>query len=230
MSKKLSIIIAVFNEEKTIIEILKKIRDTKKNQFEYEVIVVNDGSTDNTFQFLDQNKNLYSKILNFKKNSGKGFAIKEGLKIASGEYIIFQDGDLEYDPNDLNYFCDLYAKLNPDLIIGSRFRYREYTRSHNFFNLLGNKVITLFFNFIHNCTFTDIYSCYISFKKEFLDITKLKSNGFEQQAEILGLLLKKTKKNYEIPINYSGREISEGKKIRFYHIFLVFYQIIKSRF
>ena len=230
MSKKLSIIIAVFNEEKTIIEILKKVRDTKKNQFEYEVIVVNDGSTDNTFQFLDQNKNLYSKILNFKKNSGKGFAIKEGLKIASGEYIIFQDGDLEYDPNDLNYFCDLYAKLNPDLIIGSRFRYREYTRSHNFFNLLGNKVITLFFNFIHNCTFTDIYSCYISFKKEFLDITKLKSNGFEQQAEILGLLLKKTKKNYEIPINYSGREISEGKKIRFYHIFLVFYQIIKSRF
>jgi glycosyltransferase involved in cell wall biosynthesis len=230
MSKKLSIIIAVFNEEKTIIEILKKIRDTKKNQFEYEVIVVNDGSTDNTFQFLNQNKNLYSKILNFKKNSGKGFAIKEGLKIASGEYIIFQDGDLEYDPNDLNYFCDLYDKLNPDLIIGSRFKYREYTRSHNFFNLLGNKAITLFFNFLYNCTFTDIYSCYISFKKEFLDITKLKSNGFEQQAEILGLLLKKTKKNYEIPINYSGREISEGKKIRFYHIFLVFYQIIKSRF
>jgi len=230
MSKKLSIIIPIFNEEKTIIEILKKIKDTKKNQFEYEVIVVNDGSTDNTFQFLDQNKNLYSKILNFKKNSGKGFAIKEGLKIASGEYVIFQDGDLEYDPNDLNYFCDLYDKLNPDLIVGSRFRYREYTRSHNFFNLLGNKVITLFFNFIHNCTFTDIYSCYISFKKKYLDITKLKSNGFEQQAEILGILLKKTKKNYEIPINYSGREISEGKKIRFYHIFLVFYQIIKSKF
>lgn len=230
MSKKLSIIIAVFNEEKTIIEILKKIRDTKKNQFEYEVIVVNDGSTDNTFQFLNQNKNLYSKILNFKKNSGKGFAIKEGLKIASGEYIIFQDGDLEYDPNDLNYFCDLYDKLNPDLIIGSRFKYREYSRSHNFLNLVGNKVITLFFNFIHNCTFTDIYSCYISFKKKYLDINKLKSNGFEQQAEILGILLKKTKKNYEIPINYSGREISEGKKIRFYHIFLVFYQIIKSRF
>jgi len=230
VSKKLSIIIAVFNEEKTIIEILKKIRDTKKNQFEYEVIVVNDGSTDNTFQFLDQNKNLYSKILNFKKNYGKGFAIKEGLKIASGEYIIFQDGDLEYDPNDLNYFCDLYDKLNPDLIIGSRFRYREYTRSHNFLNFLGNKVITLFFNFIHNTTFTDIYSCYISFKKKYLDITKLKSNGFEQQAEILGILLKQTKKNYEIPINYSGREISEGKKIRFYHIFLVFYQIIKSRF
>lgn len=230
MPKKLSIIIAAFNEEKTIIEILKKVRDTKRNQFEYEVIVVNDGSTDNTYQFLDKNRDLYSKIVNFKKNSGKGFAIKEGLKIASGEYIIFQDGDLEYDPNDLNYFCDLYNKLDPDLIIGSRFRYREYTKSHNFFNFLGNKVITLLFNFMHNSTFTDIYSCYISFKKKFLDISKLKSNGFEQQAEILGILLKKTKKNYEIPINYSGREITEGKKIRFYHFFLVLYQIIKSRF
>jgi glycosyltransferase involved in cell wall biosynthesis len=230
MNKKLTIIVAVFNEEKTIIQLLKKIKDTKKNQFEYEIIVINDGSTDNTFQLINQNKDLYSKVLNFKNNSGKGFAIKEGLRISTGEYIIFQDGDLEYDPNDLNHFCDLYDKVDPDLIIGSRFRYREYTRSHNFFNLLGNKIITLFFNIMHNCTFTDIYSCYLSFKKEFLDISKLKSNGFEQQAEILGILLKKTKKNYEIPINYSGREISEGKKIRFYHIFLVLYQIIKSRF
>jgi glycosyltransferase involved in cell wall biosynthesis len=230
MNKKLSIIVAVFNEEKTIIEILKKIKDTQKNQFEYEVIVINDGSTDDTFQLLNQNKNLYSKILNFKKNSGKGFEIKEGLKISSGEYIIFQDADLEYDPNDLNHFCNLYDKVDPDLIIGSRFRYREYTRSHNFFNLLGNKFITLFFNLMYNCTFTDIYSCYISFKKKFLDISKLKSKGFEQQAEILSILIKRTNKNYEIPINYSGRDISEGKKIRFYHIFLVFYQIIKSKF
>ena len=194
MNKKLSIIIAVFNEEKTIIEILKKIKETKKNKFEYEIIVVNDGSTDNTYQLLIQNKNLYSKIINFKKNSGKGFAIKEGLKISSGKYIIFQDADLEYDPNDFNYFCDLYNKMDPDLIIGSRFRYREYTRSHNFFNLLGNKVITTFFNLMHNCTFSDIYTCYISFKKKFLDISKLKSSGFEQQAEILGMLIKKTKK------------------------------------
>ena len=185
MNKKLTIIVAVFNEEKTIIEILKKIKDTKKNKFEYEIIVINDGSTDNTFQLIDQNKDLYSKVLNFKKNSGKGFAIKEGLRISTGEYIIFQDGDLEYDPNDLNHFCDLYDKVDPDLIIGSRFRYREYTRSHNFFNLLGNKIITLFFNIIYNCTFTDIYSCYISFKKEFLDISKLKSNGLTVTMEIV---------------------------------------------
>jgi glycosyltransferase involved in cell wall biosynthesis len=230
ISKKISIIIALFNEEKTIIEILNRINKTKKNNYEYEIIVINDGSTDNSLKLLEENSNLFNKILNFVNNKGKGFAIKEGLKIATGNYIIFQDADLEYDPNDINYFCETYDKVDADLIIGSRMRYREYNRSHKFMNLIGNKIITLIFNIIHNCTFTDIYSCYVSFKRNLLDPLKLKTNGFEQQAEILGLIIKTAKKNYEIPVNYSGRDISEGKKIRFYHIFPVIYQIIKSRF
>jgi glycosyltransferase involved in cell wall biosynthesis len=229
ISKKISIIIASYNEEKTIIEILNRVNKTKKNNYEYEIIVINDGSTDNSLKLLQENSNLYNKLLDFKNNKGKGFAVKEGMMIATGDYIIFQDADLEYDPNDINYFCETYDKLDADLIIGSRMRYREYNRSHKFMNLIGNKTITLIFNIIHNCTFTDIYSCYVSFKRDLLDPLKLKTNGFEQQAEILGLLMKKAKKNYEIPINYSGRDISEGKKIRFYHIFSVIYQIIKSR-
>jgi glycosyltransferase involved in cell wall biosynthesis len=227
--KKISIIIALYNEEKTIIEILNRISKTKRNNYEYEIIVINDGSTDKSLKLLQKNSNLYNKLLDFKNNKGKGFAVKKGIMIATGDYIIFQDADLEYDPNDINYFCETYDKVDADLIIGSRMRYREYNRSHKFMNLIGNKIITLIFNIIHNCTFTDIYSCYVSFKKDLLDPLKLKTNGFEQQAEILGLLMKKAKKNYEIPINYSGRDISEGKKIRFYHIFPVIYQIIKSR-
>jgi len=227
--KKISIIIALYNEEKTIIEILNRISKTKRNNYEYEIIVINDGSTDKSLKLLQENSNLYNKLLDFKNNKGKGFAVKEGIMIATGDYIIFQDADLEYDPNDINYFCETYDKVDADLIIGSRMRYREYNRSHKFMNLIGNKIITLIFNIIHNCTFTDIYSCYVSFKKDLLDPLKLKTDGFEQQAEILGLLMKKAKKNYEIPINYSGRDISEGKKIRFYHIFPVIYQIIKSR-
>ena len=229
ISKKISIIIALYNEEKTIIEILNRINKTKKNNYEYEIIVINDGSTDKSLKLLQENSNLYNKLLDFKTNKGKGFAVKEGIMIATGDYIIFQDADLEYDPNDINYFCETYDKVDADLIIGSRMRYREYNRSHKFMNLIGNKIITLIFNIIHNCTFTDIYTCYVSFKRDLLDPLKLKTNGFEQQAEILGLLLKKAKKSYEIPINYSGRDISEGKKIRFYHIFPVIYQIIKSR-
>ena len=229
ISKKMSIIIASYNEEKTIIEILNRLKNTKKNDYEYEIIVVNDGSTDNSLKLLEQSSNLYNKLINLGKNKGKGFAVKEGLNIASGDYIIFQDADLEYDPNDINDFCEMYDKFDADLIIGSRIRYKNYTRSHNFFNMIGNKLITFVFNLIHNCTFTDIYSCYLSYKKNLLNPLELKTSGFEQQAEILGKLMKKTKINFEIPINYCGRDISEGKKIRFYHIFSVIYQIIKTK-
>jgi glycosyltransferase involved in cell wall biosynthesis len=229
IKNKISIIIASYNEEKTIIEILNRLKNTKKNNYEYEVIVVNDGSTDNSLKLLEQNSNLYNKLINLENNKGKGFAVKEGLKIASGDYIIFQDADLEYDPNDINDFCEMYDKFDADLIIGSRVRYKNYTRSHNFFNLIGNKLITFIFNLIHNCTFTDIYSCYLSYKKNLLNPLELKTSGFEQQAEILGKLMKKTKINFEIPINYCGRDISEGKKIKFYHIFSVIYQIIKTK-
>jgi glycosyltransferase involved in cell wall biosynthesis len=229
IKKKISIIIASYNEEKTIIEILNRLKNTKKNDYEYEIIVVNDGSTDNSLKLLEQSSNLYNKLINLEKNKGKGFAVKEGLNIASGDYIIFQDADLEYDPNDINDFCEMYDKFDADLIIGSRIRYKNYTRSHNFFNLIGNKLITFVFNLIHNCTFTDIYSCYLSYKKNLLNPLELKTSGFEQHAEILGKLMKKTKINFEIPINYCGRDISEGKKIRFYHIFSVIYQIIKTK-
>jgi glycosyltransferase involved in cell wall biosynthesis len=146
MSNKISIIVAAYNEDKTIIEILKNIKKTKNNNYEYEIIVINDGSKDNTIKLLTENSTLYHKLIDIKENKGKGFAIKEGLKIATGNYIIFQDADLEYDPTDINYFCEIYEKFNADLIIGSRIRYREFARSHNFFNLIGNKLLTLIFN------------------------------------------------------------------------------------
>ena len=102
-----------------------------------------------------------------------------------------------------------------DLIIGSRFIYSEYTRSHNILNKLGNNLITFLFNLIYNTTFTDIYSCYACFKKNLLDFNSLKTSGFEQHAEILCKVVKKGKKFYEIPISYNGRNLDEGKKLNF---------------
>ena len=113
---------------------------------------------------------------------------------------------------------------------GSRFNYADYSRSHYFLNKIGNKFITFLFNIIYDTTFTDIYSCYACFKKNLLINENLKTDGFEQQAEILCKVVKNGKKFYEVPINYNGRSHDEGKKIKFYHIFSVIFQILVGRF
>ena len=226
----LSIIVPVFNEENTVIAILKKVNQLKEHNISFEVIVVDDGSSDNSLSLIKENQNLYDQLISNERNYGKGYAIKKGLELSKGKYVICQDADLEYDPNDLLKFFKLIENLNPDLIIGSRLNYSEFTRSHNIFHKYGNILITFIFNIFYNTTFTDIYSCYVCFKKDLLNISYLKSEGFEQHAEILCKIVKKGKKFYEVPINYNGRSHDEGKKIKFYHIFGVMLQIIIRRF
>ena len=226
----ISILIPSFNEEKTILNILNRISKTIDSSINYEVVIINDGSTDNTLKLLEQNKNLYNQLITYERNYGKGNAIKKGLEASKGKYIFFQDADLEYDPIDINKFTKLINRFEPDLIIGSRLNYSEYTRSHNILNKFGNKLITLIFNLFYNTTFTDIYSCYACFKKDLLNEKNLKTKGFEQHAEILCKVIKKGKKFYEVPISYNGRTHDEGKKIKFYHIFSVLFRIVIERF
>jgi len=226
----ISILVSVYNEEKTILDVLKRLSDIKKLGHSIEVIVINDGSSDNSEKIINENKHLIDKLISNETNRGKGYSIKKGLESSNGKYIIFQDADLEYDPNDFLKFFKLIEKFNPDLIIGSRLNYSDYTRSYNILNKFGNKLITFLFNIIYNTTFTDIYSCYACFKKDLLNINSLKTVGFEQHAEILCKVVKKGKKFYEVPINYNGRDYEEGKKIKFYHIFGVIFQIIIGKF
>ncbi len=227
---KLSILIPCFNEENTILDILNKLSPIKNSIKNLEIIVIDDGSNDKTNNILEENKNLYDFLITNSTNRGKGYSVKKGLEISTGEFIFFQDADLEYDPNDIIKFSNLIEKFEPDLIIGSRFNYSDYTRSHNIFNKFGNYFITTLFNILYNTTFTDIYSCYACFKKKNLDIPGLKTEGFEQHAEILCKVVKNGKKFYEVPINYNGRSKDEGKKIKFYHIFGVIFQIVIRRF
>jgi len=226
----LSIIIPVYNEEKTVIEILKKIKDNQSNLFKYEIIVIDDGSTDQARKLLESNKNLYDKLLVNESNKGKGFSIKKGISNASGTHIIFQDADLEYNPADYNKFEKIFVDFDADGIIGSRFVYSNYTRSHNILNKIGNTILTFVFNLLYNTTFTDIYSCYFAFKKNLLNVEELRTKGFEQHAEILCKVIKKGNKFYEVPISYNGRNNSEGKKIKPRHFFLVLFEIIRGRF
>ena len=225
----LSIIIPTYNEERTVIEILKKIKNNPPNLCKYEVIVIDDGSTDQSRKLLENNKHLFDKLLVNETNKGKGFSVKKGILNASGTHIIFQDADFEYDPADFKKFVKIFLDFNADGIIGSRFIYSNYTRSHNILNKIGNKLLTFVFNLLYNTTFTDIYSCYFAFKKDLLNVHELRTEGFEQHAEILCKVIKKGNKFYEVPISYNGRDASEGKKIKPHHFFLVLFEIIRGR-
>ena len=229
-TKGFDVVIPVYNEERTIIEVLNKIKNSVENKFKYEVIVVDDGSTDKTKELLESNEGLYNKLLTNETNKGKGFSVKKGLLNCSGTHVTFQDGDLEYNPKDLLKLQKILVDFDADGVIGSRFIYSGYTRSHNILNKFGNKILTLIFNILYNTTFTDVYSCYFAFKKNLLKINELRTNGFEQHAEILCRVIKNGDKFYEVPINYNGRNVSEGKKIKFYHFFTVLFQMILGRF
>ena len=221
-----SIIIPVFNEEDTILEILKLVKKQRVDNINFEILVVDDGSRDDTLNLLSKNKHLYNKLVKLKQNSGKGSAIKEGIILAKGDYILFQDADMEYDPDDYKSLLSPIKKYNADLVIGSRLSGPPITRVSYFWNKQGNKLITFLFNIFYNTTFTDIYSCYVVFKKDLLDIKKIKTFGWEQQAEILSQVVLNSKVIFEVPVNYYGRSYEEGKKIRPYHIFKIIFIII----
>ena len=226
---KISVIIPTFNEENTIIELLKRVKKQSDEGSNLEVIVVDDCSTDNSKKLLTENPDLYNKLISLNKNLGKGGAVREGLLNATGEYILFQDADLEYNPKDYKKIFNIIHEHKADVIIGSRFLSPKYTRVHYFYHKVGNRIITFLFNILYNTTFTDIYSCYLSFKRELIQPNNLKSNSWSQQAEILATAVKSSSIYYEVPISYSGRTFEDGKKIKARHTLSVVWMIIKKR-
>jgi len=223
----LSVVIPVYNEEKTILEILKKINLLRK-YCNLEVIIVNDGSTDNSLDIIEKNTELYTTNISLKKNYGKGKAVIEGLKKCSLDYVLIQDADLEYDPEDIQNFLKKLEEFNYDLIMGSRF-IGDKRSVLNFWHMIGNKLITLIFNLLNNTTFTDIYCCYCMFRKNTFDVKNLQSFGWGQQAEVLTYIVNKNSKLFEIGVNYNGRNYKEGKKIKYYDVFSVIYWIIYTK-
>jgi len=210
----LSIIMPAYNEEKTIIEILEKVSEVKIDGVNKEVIVIDDCSTDNTLNLLRKNKNLYDQLIESNENCGKGASVKKGLLKANGDYILFQDADLEYDPKDYIKLLEPILRFNADLVVGSRLVASQLTRVYYFWHKVGNKFITFLFNFMNNTTFTDIYSCYLVFRSELINPNQLSTSGWEQQAEILSKVVSRSNSFYEVPVNYYGRTYKEGKKIR----------------
>ncbi|WP_456372607.1 glycosyltransferase family 2 protein [Methanocaldococcus sp.] len=214
--KKVSIVIPAYNEEKTIKKILEKILKVKL-PLEKEIIVVNDGSTDRTKEiveeFIKNHPNENIKLIN-KKNEGKGSALKVGIRHSTGDIIIIQDADLEYDPNDYLKLIKPILEGKAKVVYGSRLRNLKNKYSHLSF-LIGGLIITLITNILYFTFLTDEPTCYKVFHKELKDILiNAEGDKFDWEPEVTAKILRKGYKIYEVPINYYPRTLKDGKKIR----------------
>lgn len=227
--RKLNILIPVYNEEDSVLFILTELNEVRKLLPEVQIIVINDGSEDRTAHILNNNRDLFDKLISLKLNMGKGWAIKEGLKAVREGYVLIQDADLEYSPNDIPRLWEIVLSHSAGVVASSRFNGPQVTRVHYFFHKIGNRFITLCFNLLHNTTFTDIYSGYLLFDSSLIDPDKLFFKRWGQQAEMLSMLVKSRCSVYEIPINYFGRTYAEGKKIRASSIFSVVFATVITR-
>lgn len=229
---KLSIIIPAYNEEATIHKILEKVHQVKLiDNMEKEVIIVNDCSKDNTAAkiiALKNEKYEYIKFVEHTINKGKGAAIHTGIKEASGDYIIVQDADLEYDPNEYNILLKPIIDGFADVVYGTRFMGGKPHRILFFWHSIGNAVLTFMSNMFTNLNLTDMETCYKLFKADIIKGIKFKENRFGFEPEVTAKISRiENIRIYEVGISYYGRTYAEGKKINWKDGFRAIYCILK---
>lgn len=225
MLTRISIIIPVFNEQNTICEILEKVLLQK--QLEKEIIVIDDNSTDETKKLLKDNFSEHIILIENEKNYGKGYCIKKGIKKASGEIIIIQDADLEYDPSDYNSLLNPIIKNKADVVYGSRFIGDSEKRVLFFWHRIGNLFLTLLSNAFTNLNLTDMEVGYKAFRTKTIKDIKLLENRFGFEPEITAKISKKKLRIFEVGIKYYGRTYEEGKKINWKDGIAAIYCIFK---
>ena len=224
---KLSIIVPVFNEEETIEEVVNRIEDV---DLEKEIIIVDDGSTDDTRKLLERLESREDvKVFFHERNKGKGAAVRTGLNHVKGEVIIIQDADLEYDPADYPRLIEPILSGESDVVYGSRNLVRKNVgKSSNLF-YFGGVLLTKIANLLYGSNLTDVTTCYKVFKKDVLDSIELECDGFEFCDEVTAKVLKKGIKIKEVSISYYPRSKEEGKKIRVIDGLIAAWTLIKFR-
>ena len=226
---KLSVIIPCYNEEKTIFLIVEKIKKIKN--LTTEIIIVDDCSTDATSDVLKKISQVYPdiKIIRHEHNSGKGSAIQSGIKLVTGNIVLIQDADLEYDPNDYSNLLQPFIETDADVVYGTRFKGGKYVRLHFFWHYLANKILTTITNIVTNLNMSDMETVYKVFKSDIIKSIKLNENSFGIEPEITVKLAKKKYIFYEVPISYHGRSYEQGKKITLKDAFIAIYCIFRYR-
>lgn len=228
---KVSVIIPCYNEEATIESIVSRVINSFStlNHTNYEIIIIDDFSKDNT-KLIIENLSLNQKIkVNFhKKNLGKGSALKTGINLATGDLIIFQDADLEYNPDEFKILLLPFVEADADVVYGSRFMGGgKYVRIHFFWHYLANKILTFASNVFTNLNLTDMETGYKVFKSKIIKSIDISEKSFGVEPEITIKLARKKLKFFEVPISYNGRSYEEGKKIQFSDAFVALYCIVK---
>ena len=220
-----SIIIPVFDEEKTIKLILDKVLEQK--EYDKEIIVIDDCSTDKTKFFIENEYADKVKLISNNQNYGKGYCIRKGIEIANGDIILIQDADLEYDPTDYKKILTPLLDGRADVVFGSRFLGDGEKRVLYFWHRIGNFILTLLSNSLSNLNLTDMEVGYKAFKTKVLKEIKLNENRFGFEPEITAKIAKKKLKIFEVGIKYYGRTYLEGKKINWKDGISAIYCILK---
>ena len=227
---KISVIIPCYNEEHTILKVIKSVHESL-NRYEYEIILVDDGSTDNTKVLLDEYSRRDEKVevIYHDINSGKGSSLRTGFNAAIGDVVIIQDADLEYDPSEYSKLFKPIQDGKADVVYGSRFKSGDTTRVLFFWHKMGNLFLTGLSNLLTNLNLTDIETCYKVFRKEILDQITIEENRFGFEPEITAKIskIRPRVRIYEVGISYYGRTYEEGKKITWIDGFRALYVILK---
>jgi len=210
---KLSIVMPCYNEVDAIESIVEAVRDCPyRNK---EIIIIDDCSTDGTREILkDRLEGQVDKVIYFDRNQGKGAAVRAGFGVSTGDILIVQDADLEYDPNDIPKVIQPILDGKADVVYGSRFMYTDPHRVVAYWHRQGNRVLTHFSNMFTNLNLTDTATCYKAFKRRIVEAIELEENGFAFCQEVTAKVAKMRCRVYEVGISYCGRSYEEGKKIR----------------
>jgi glycosyltransferase involved in cell wall biosynthesis len=224
-SVKLTVVIPVYNEKKTIRTIVERVQAVP---IEKEIILVDDDSTDGTRDILQQLESEGIKVLYHEKNMGKGAALRTGFHHAAGDFVIVQDADLEYDPQEYPKLLEPILQDRADVVYGSRFSGQN--RNMMSLHRLGNQFLTFVTNLLYRTSITDMETCYKLFKTPLIKNIKIECNRFNFEPEITAKILRRKLRIVEIPISYSGRKSSEGKKITWRDGFAALWALFKYRF